>query len=92
MKTCNKCSASKAESEFEKGRNVCRKCRNNYSERKEYLINYQKQKRLNSLFVEKAKENRANYSEEENARNREYYQKNKEEINRKRREKRALKK
>jgi len=92
MKTCNKCGSSKAESEFEKGRNACKECRYKNPQKREYYKAYQKERRKDPDAVLTQKENRANYSEEENARNREYYQKNKEEINRKKREKRALKK
>lgn len=94
MKTCNKCGSLKDESEFEKGRGTCKRCRqdaknSNYENRKEYLLNYQKEKMKDSEFVEKRKANRAKNSDAENARNREYYAKNKEEINRKKREKRS---
>lgn len=92
MKTCNKCNVPKAENQFDKGRNACKECRYNYKERKDYFSEYHKERRKNPEVVEKAKVKRKSYKDVENARNREYHQKNKDEINRKRREKRALKK
>lgn len=77
MKTCKKCNSSKGDSAFEKGRNTCKECRYNYSERREYLLNYQKEKRTDLDVVAARKEKRKTYKEAENARNREYYAKNK---------------
>ena len=92
MRICNKCSAPKEEDKFEKGRNACKECRHNYAERKEYFLNYQKERRKDPALVLMAKETRRKQKDKENERNRSYREKNKDEINRKRREKRAYKK
>lgn len=80
MKTCNKCNTSKDESQFEKGRNACRKCRSAKDKtpsRVEYYRKYQEEKRKDPVVVAAQKEKRKTYKEAENARNREYYARNK---------------